>query len=520
MLKLYYGGPIYTMEKTNPTAEALVTADDKLVFVGASSEARSLFPNAEEIDLHGKTLLPAFIDAHSHFSSTAMSFLQISLRGCCSWTEIGRRIKAFLMTTPPSPGQWITAVGYDHNILAEKRHPSKAFLDRCCPDHPLALHHTSGHMGAFNSPALNAMGITAQTPVPKGGRIDFNTGYLEENAFVSAIKQIPMPDADQMADAYVRAQAYYASYGVTTIQEGMMVRELLPMYQALLARNALTLDVVLYCGLEDFHPICDALENRSSKLRMGGYKIFLDGSPQGRTAWMRKPYVGSDDCGYGTMTTEAVAQAIQTASAENRQILAHCNGDAAAAQFLEAVEKTGHIAALRPVLIHGQLLGLDQLPSVKALGILPSFFIAHIYHWGETHVQNFGLPRAETISPAGSANALGIPFTFHLDTPVLPPDMLETIWCAAVRQTKSGRTLGAEEKIDVQSALEAVTVNAAYQYFSEDRIGSLRPGKQADLVILDEDPFSVSAEAIRNIQVLKTIKDGKQIYQRAQDCSD
>ena len=139
--------------------------------------------------------------------------------------------------------------------------------------------------------------------------------------------------------------------------------------------------------------------------------------------------------------------------------------------------------------------------------------MAHVYHWGDVHVKNFGLERAEHISPAGSALAQNIPFTFHQDAPVIRPDMLETVWCAANRLTRSGRLLGEDERIPVLEALRAVTVNAAWQYFEEERKGSLRPGKRADLVLLSADPLAVPAEEIREIQVLETIKAGETIYQ-------
>ena len=197
------------------------------------------------------------------------------------------------------------------------------------------------------------------------------------------------------------------------------------------------------------------------------------------------------------------------------QLLAHCNGDRAAEQYLSVMERlereTGR-RLRRPVMIHAQLVGRDQLPRLKALGMIPSFFVAHVYHWGEVHVKNFGLERAEHISPAGTACALGIPFTFHQDSPVIQPNMMETVWCAVNRRTKTGRLLGEEERISTLEALKAVTVYAAYQYFEEDRKGSLAVGKAADFVILGQDPLTADPMALRDIPVLETIKDGRTIW--------
>lgn len=200
------------------------------------------------------------------------------------------------------------------------------------------------------------------------------------------------------------------------------------------------------------------------------------------------------------------------------QLLAHCNGDAACAQYLAALETAAgegvDLAAMRPVMIHAQLLGRDQLPAVKRLGVIPSFFVAHVYHWGDIHWENLGPDRADGISPAGSAAELGIPFTFHTDAPVIPPDLLETVWCAVDRVTRSGRLLGAEERVDARTALEAVTANTAFQYFEERDKGTLSPGKRADLVILDRDPLAVPPEELRDIRVLETWKDGAAIFRR------
>ena len=198
------------------------------------------------------------------------------------------------------------------------------------------------------------------------------------------------------------------------------------------------------------------------------------------------------------------------------QLLAHCNGDRAAQQYLDALERAAGEGKCppRPVMIHAQLLGRDQLERVRKLGVIPSFFVAHVYHWGEVHVKNFGLERAEHISPAGSALAQNIPFTFHQDAPVIKPDMLETVWCAANRLTRSGRLLGEDERIPVLEALRAVTIHAARQYFLEQDRGSIAVGKRADFVVLNADPVTAPPAGIRDIQVLETVKNGEPVWSR------
>lgn len=211
------------------------------------------------------------------------------------------------------------------------------------------------------------------------------------------------------------------------------------------------------------------------------------------------------------MKDEDVEEILENTKESNLQILAHCNGDKAAEQYINAIKKVSGLK--RPIMIHAQLLGLDQLPDVNKFNIIPSFFISHIYYFGDIHIKNLGMKRAEHISPAGSSLKQNILFTFHQDTPVIEPDMFETIWCAVNRTTKAGKVLGEDEKVSVLEAIKAVTINAAYQYGEEEIRGSLKTGKKADLIIVDKNPLKVAKDELRNIKILKTIKDGKVIWE-------
>ncbi len=529
MATLYYNGTIITMSNP-PVAEAVLTEGERVVAVGPFKRLFDLASGAETVNLEGRTLMPAFVDAHSHLSSYASSFLQVPLDECVSFDEIFERIQGFIADNAVKEGEWVFAKGYDNNALKERRHPTLALVDACAPKNPLILQHASGHVGVFNSLALRLLSVNPDTPSPEGGRIGtengYLTGYMEENAYFTYMKKAPMAGAKELFAAYMKAQAGYAAHGITTIQEGMMVKEMLPLYRQLLSLNMLYLDTVGYASVEDTDAFIAAFPQSFLRydrhFKLGGCKIFLDGSPQGRTAWMRKPYLGSnpDYRGYGTMRDEQVLDAVEASARQGMQLLAHCNGDAAARQFLNAVElaeRDYDVAALRPVMIHAQLLGRDQLPLALRLGVTPSFFVAHTYHWGDVHLQNFGEERAFAISPTASALSLGLRFTFHQDTPVIAPNMLETLWCAVNRVTKGGVSLGEAERIPVEEALKAVTVNAAWQYFEEDKKGSIEAGKNADFVMLDRNPLSVPLDELRDIRVLKTIKGGKTIFERQID---
>jgi predicted amidohydrolase YtcJ len=530
MKKLYYNGPILTMEETDLTdpAEAVLTEDGKIVQVGSLERLKEAAGGKAELcDLDGRTLMPAFIDPHSHFIAGATGMLQVSLDGAGDFAEIIRRVRSFIRENQIPEGQWVLARDYDHNDLAEKRHPNRHVLDEAAPDHPLILQHKSGHVGTMNTMALQMLGVTKDTKAPEGGRIEMDAdgplGYMEENAFVEYLKRVPMPGPAEIEKAFIKNQEKYASYGITTAQEGMFVKELIPLYQYLLRRDVLKLDLNAYVDVSAMDAVREAFPGTDRQyaghFRIGGYKIFLDGSPQGRTAWMREPYQGEKEYrGYGTMETPAVEDALRLAAAGNWQILAHCNGDAAAEQYLNALEKVESeekkLKDLRPVLVHGQLLHPDQLGRVRDLGIIPTFFVAHVYHWGDIHIENFGRERASRISPAGSAMREGIRFTFHQDAPVIQPDMMETVWCAVCRRTKAGVLLGEAERIPVREALKAVTINGAYQYFEENEKGSIRSGKRADLILLSDNPAACREEDLRKIRVEETVKDGETIYKR------
>lgn len=517
MKTLYFGGPILTM--SDPLYVQAVLVEGGNILAAGSLDRLEAMDADRRVDLKGSTLLPGFIDPHSHFSQMASACLQVSLEGAGSVEEIAQRIGRFLSETSPAPGSWVAARDYDNNRMPGLAAPTLEQLDAMAPGHPLVIHHKSGHMGLMNSAALSALGITPETPVPPGGKIGVKdrclTGYLEENAFFTYLKQLPPTPPDQLLSAYARAQEQYAAHGITTIQDGMAVEEMFLMYQMLLDSGILKLDLVVYPSPQAY----DAAVERfgalppERHLRIGGMKVYLDGSPQGRTAWMREPYAGEADYrGYGTMEDAALEEAMELACLRRTQLLCHCNGDGAAEQFLRCLaqveQKHPEMAQLRPVIIHGQLLAPDQLPRVKELGAVVSFFVAHVYHWGDVHLRNFGPERASRISPARSALELGIPFTFHQDAPVIQPDMLETLWCAANRRTQSGVHLGPEEEIPVLDALRAVTTSAAFQYFRERELGAIAPGMAADFVILDRDPLTVPKEDLREIQVMAACKGG------------
>lgn len=517
---LYFGGPIVTLEEPQ-YAQALVERGGRIAYVGDREEAERLAgPGARRVDLEGRALLPAFLDPHSHLLACAYARLQVPLGECAGWGEIADRLSRHVQERGVQPGEWVKGTGYDQNALAEGAAPDRFCLDRACPHNPVVIQHASGHAGVFNTLALERLGVlNGDCGLERDGQGEL-TGRGEENPFLDLLGRIPMDGLEDVLKAFQGAQEEYASHGIATAQEGLLQPVMAPVYQEILRRGLLYLDVNAYVPPADYDRLrgqfAQGVSASPGTFQVAGMKIFLDGSPQGGTAWVREPYAGGGR-GTSTMTDDQVLSAFRQALDRDAQLLAHCNGDRAAEQYLTLLAQAEREAGKklsRPVMIHAQLLGLDQLERVKTLGVIPSFFVAHVYHWGETHVKNFGLDRAGCISPAGSALSWCIPFTFHQDSPVIPPDMLETIWCACVRRTKAGRVLGAEERIPVEAALRAVTQNAAHQYGLERELGTLRPGKRADFVLLSGDPLRTPPEELKKLQVERTIQRGRTIWSR------
>ena len=529
MRKLFYNGTILTMDRNNPEAAAVAVEGDRIteVYEEAPSDWRE-----ERVDLGGRTLLPGFIDGHSHFVACANALSQCDLSGAHNFHDIVILMKKFLQERRIPKGAWVIGTNYDHNFLEEKRHPDRYVLDKISSEHPVLVIHISNHMGVANSLALCQHQLDASAEDPQGGRYGRFAedgsldGYMEENAFMDFRKADTAFDLETMKTNIEEAQKLYARHGITTIQDGMVNEALYQLLKLLAEQGLFKIDVVGYVDLEH----CRSLYQERTKehayqdhFRLGGYKIFLDGSPQGRTAWMKEPYEGSDDCGYPVHADDDLCRLITEALEDGAQLLAHCNGDAAAEQYVDqftkVMEEHPDWETHRPVMIHAQLVQKAELRRMKELEMIPSFFVAHTYYWGDIHLQNFGRVRAERVSPVQDAIQAGLRYTFHQDTPVLPPDMMKTIGCAVNRITREGVLLAKEQSVTVQQALEAVTIHAAYQYGEEADKGSIEAGKKANFVILEQNPLSVPVGELEKIRVFQTIADGEAIFCREMENS-
>ena len=526
MKHIYVNGTILTMEDVQKQVEAICFENERIVGLGNRSDLIKRFPEAEIHDLCGKTMLPAFLDAHSHFTGVANALRLCDLSDARSFDDIIIKMKKFAKDRKLGKQDWLIGANYDHNFMKEKRHPDRHVLDEISMEQPIYISHASSHMGVANSAALQACGLHNAMKDPEGGRYGREAdgsmnGYMEERAFVSFQNQVPMPSMETLLELMKEAQAIYASNGITTVQEGFTQSSLFQLLLSAAKSNTLYLDVVAYADVseeKDLFTQYPTYVRYQNHLRLGGYKTFADGSPQGKTAWMLEPYCGSEDRGYPAMTDAQMYQRIEKSVRKKRQLLVHCNGDAAARQYITQFEKVmkQHPEATthRPVMIHAQLVRKEELERMPALDMIPSFFVAHTWYWGDIHIENFGKQRADKISPAHTAKKLQLPYTFHNDSPVIPPNMLKTLWCAVNRKTKSGHQIGNTEALSVEDALRGLTIHVAHQYFEEDKKGSFKEGKQADFILLDKNPYQIDKTKLDKIQVLETWKEGKCIYQK------
>ncbi len=536
MERIFYNGKILTMagadcaEEIRNAPEAVLVKDGVIAAVGLLQDITQMAAdNAEKTDLEGKCLMPSFIDAHSHILMNGQMSLFADLSGCQSFGEIIDTLNDYRILNNLSADDVLIGFGYDHNFLKEEAHPDKRVLDQVSVEIPIFILHISGHLACANSAALELAQITAQTPDPEGGMIgrmpegNEPTGYVEETA-MQPLQLAVMPRVKtDYAQMLQNMQKIYIENGITTVQDGATTEKDLHALINVNASGQLKIDIVSYLlmssgGTDFMKQYGKQYAHYQNRLKIGGYKLILDGSPQGRSAWMSQPYLGGTDgyCGYPWLTDNAVRDYLSTAVGEKKQVLAHCNGDAASEQFITAYEsalsENDCKDNLRPVMIHCQTVRDDQLSRMAELSMIASVFVGHVWYWGDIHVKNFGTERGNRISPVKSALDRGVIVNFHQDTPVTKPDMLHSVWCAVNRVSRAGNIIGKEQAVNVYDALRAVTINAAYQYFEEDTKGSIEIGKRADLVILDRSPLDVEPMDIRDIKVLETIKDGESIF--------
>lgn len=542
---IYTGGPILTVVDAQPTVEAVAVRDGRIVGVGALADlAPHRGDSTETFDLDGHVMVPGFVDSHGHVVMGGLQALSANLLAPPDGevTDISS-LQATLSEWAEENQQAVDEVnmivgfGYDNAQLEELRHPTREDLDVVSRDVPIVVVHQSGHLGVANSKALEIAGIDAATQAPPGGVIRRDAdgepnGVLEEYAFFAVMIPMLAGLGEDGLKAFAHAGAeLWAKFGYTTGQEGRASGAVGDVLKAVGAEGGLPIDVVAYPDVLEARDYIAANVSREyvDRVRIGGCKLTIDGSPQGFTALRDRPYhdpVGDYPpgyAGYAAITMDQTLDAVGWCYENGIQIITHANGEGASDMLIAAIEaaqaKNGR-GDDRPVLIHGQFLREDQVDSYERLGVFPSLFPMHTFYWGDWHREHtVGPINAENISPTGWVRQRGMMFGTHHDAPVAFPDSMRVLAATVTRRTRSGDILGPHQRVDVMTALKAMTIWPAWQHFEEDDKGTIEVGKLADFAILSADPTAVDPETLAELEVLVTVKDGEVIYE-AEGASD
>jgi predicted amidohydrolase YtcJ len=524
---------IWTGDRTAPWAEAIAVTGDRFAAVGTSDAIRRLSPGLTPIDAQRRLIVPGFIDSHVHFIDGGFRLASVQLRDARTREEFVGRIQAFAGKVPA--GTWITGGDWDHSLWGGEL-PARDWIDAATAKHPVWVSRLDGHMALANTAALQAAGITRDTADVAGGEIVRDergepTGLLKDNAMALVDKVVP-PPSDAMRDrALQAAMRYVAERGVTAVHN-MGTWEDLATFARARRANALTTRIYGVVPLADWERLRDVVSRKEyggadgrgdEWLRVGGLKGFVDGSLGSHTAAFEKPFDDAPrDRGLLVNTPEDLHRWIEGADAAGLQVMVHAIGDRANRLLLDIYEQVigAHGARDRRFRIeHAQHLHPGDIPRFARLGVIASMQPYHAIddgRWAERYIG----ARIETTYAFRSLMDSGATVSFGSDWFVAPPAPLEGIYAAATRRTLDDRNPDGwvpGQKISVEDALRAYTVNAAYASFDEGRTGTIAPGRLADFVMIDENIFDLAPERIREARVLMTVVGGRRVFEAAPD---
>jgi hypothetical protein len=536
---IYVGGDIVTVDDAQPTAEALAVRGGRILAVGSRKSIEKSYRGSRTkvVDLAGKTLLPAFIDAHSHYMSSLTVANQVKLYAppAGPGKDVDSIVAALVSYRDQKKipkGELIQGYGYDENVMPDGRLLNRDDLDKAFPDNPVLVGHVSMHGAVMNSAALRKFGFSSETKTPPGGVIVRKEGTNEpyglvmETAYLPVFAALPKPTREQESASTRAGQMLYAEAGITLAHEGATHADELELMKRASAAGANVIDVVAYPFVTDLEKVLQknpaaGWGRYDRRLKIGGVKITIDGSPQGKTAYFSQPYLtggpGGEKEWRGELTfpQETVNAMVKRVYDMNVPLILHCNGDGAIDAFLTAYEAARAGDFSRPwsvTTIHTQFVRKDQLAKFAKYKIRPSFYTLHTYYFAEAHTANRGREQAQYLSPMRDAIDLGLHPTNHTDFYVAPLEQMFMLWSAVNRFSRAGEVIGAGQRITPMEGLKAMTLWAAEQYGEQKSRGSLEVGKLADLVVLDGNPLKVDPMEIKDIKVVATIKEGKTIY--------
>jgi predicted amidohydrolase YtcJ len=529
---------VLTVDATNSTAEAVAVRAGRIVGVGTDSDVEGLVGRGTRVlDCRGKTVVPGFIDSHTH--NTLVGEFRYSFDQLNTAAELNPSLDALLAkvrerASQVQPGEWIGGRNYDPNAMREGRWPTRHELDRVAPLNPVLITIRGGHAVVANTRALEMAGITRDTPDPEGGVIDRDesgdlTGVLRDVHHIRSVP--PAAKLSDLKDGLERLNTMYLKLGITSAHDcGAAPRpEPYRAYQETVAENRWQIRTYLFPYLDYVleHDAGFRTGFGDDRLRMGGVKLFMDGSIQCFTCAFRERYVDRDTRGWEGLrySQDAANEAVMGAHQRGYQIAIHAQGDwgiTVAVNALEHALERHPRPDSRHRIEHTLCPTVGDLERMKRLGIIPNFYLFHPWFWGDQHIDNFiGPERAARMVPTRTAIDLGLRPCAHSDCPVCTPD--DPVWpsnplwamsCATTRKTRTGRDIGPGERITPLEALRIYTINGAHASFEEGIKGSIEVGKLADLVVLGADPLETEPWTIKDIPVETTIIGGEIVFDR------
>ena len=514
-------------------SEALAVWQGKVLATGSNAGILDLKgPSTEVIDLEGRFASPGLIDNHLHLIATgiAMGFVDATPAAAPTLASLLERISERAATTPK--GTWVRSRGYDQVKLDTGRHPTREDLDRAAPDHPVLLTRACGHVSIANSRALELAGITEATPVPDGGVIGVTdgrlNGLLAENAQNLVKSAMPEATTEELIDGIERGGKHLLAFGITSCMDAAVghVAGFAEIQAYEMAKLAGRLPVRVWLTLlgdpgvsivEDSWRAGLLSGSGDDMLRVGGVKVFLDGSAGGRTAWMTKPYEGEpDNIGVQMLPDDLVYAAVKDYHDRGYQMVCHAIGDGAIEQLITAYEKAladNPDPDRRHRIEHCGFSTPQQHARMKAAGILPAPQMAFIHDFGDSYIAVLGEERGRPSYPIGTWMRLGLKPSTGSDSPVCSPDPFPNLHAMITRQTGKGTVMEASEKLGREEALQAFTEYGAYSQKAEAVKGRLVPGQWADIAVFDNDLLEAPTDTILSgTRCLLTLLAGRVVH--------
>ena len=534
---MFTGGTILTVDADFSEAEAIAIRGNRIIAVGSPTEVRAAVgPKVKTVDLAGKTMLPGFIDAHTHVIAGAVVDAVMEYVGMAKFGTVAAVLDHIAARAAATPaGEWLVFRNFDPAVQQGLDALTFNELDAISTDHPIFVLNASGHLAYANSKAFAVAGVPADVENPPGAEFvrdaDGNlTGIMKNNVAYSKIMNAypALANADPI-ESLIGLLSKWSRHGLTTVSElsfGGLSQSPADMQIMMAAAESgrLAARIRAYPFYTVGAAAWDAAGVKpgtgNALARVAGYKLVADGSNQGYTGLQREPYLDSDNRGLAYVSADELREAALDRAAKGWQLAIHGNGDAGIDNILDACEALRDagidMSTVRARIEHCSILHDEQIARMKQLGVSASFLIGHVHYWGVAmRDEVFGEEKAQLLDRCRSCEQAGVGFTVHSDFMVTDPVPLHMIEMAVTRRTwkEPDYVLAPQERVPVETAIRAVTSEAAWQLFSEHEVGTLEAGKLADFVVLDKDPRAVDPDRIKDIRVLETWLDGENVFE-------